>query len=288
VGMGLGLFDLIIIDEAHKSRGTESGLSVLIKKVIRPSELPHRLALTATPVELDVSQWENTLRRLGVDSVVDTVKEASTQYADAVKRVRQAWRGSSDARDAYKTAAARFQQTLSPYLLRRDKREDPNVLLFHDHSPSNEYRHEAEIAVETADLSDHWKKAICAAESLSLATRQANDEKSKTLQRLRLTLGNGHGIAAWLDKNKRTEDDQHQEQFDKTDSETKQTEEIAASPDPKRRQRAEWWLNIVNSAFGHGDEPLFNHPAIMPQSRPLRARLSAAKRFWFSDASRSP
>lgn len=34
VGAGLGIFDLIIIDEAHKSRGPDSGLNRLIAKVV--------------------------------------------------------------------------------------------------------------------------------------------------------------------------------------------------------------------------------------------------------------
>ena len=135
VGIGLGAFDLIITDEAHKSRGTESGLSRLLERVIVSSDTARRLALTATPVELDVSQWHSTLSRLGLDSAtLVQVQEAASQYADAVKRVRQSWRSSPEARAAYKVAAARFQETLSPYLLRRDKREDPDVRSFHAHS----------------------------------------------------------------------------------------------------------------------------------------------------------
>src|ERR1035438_1139798 len=68
VGIGLGLFYLIITDEAHKSRGTESGLSRLLERVIVSSDTARRLALTATPVELDVSQWHSTLSRLGLDA----------------------------------------------------------------------------------------------------------------------------------------------------------------------------------------------------------------------------
>ena len=67
VGIGLGVFDLVIIDEAHKSRGTESGLSRLLENVIVSSDTARRLALTATPVELDVSQWHSTLSRLGLE-----------------------------------------------------------------------------------------------------------------------------------------------------------------------------------------------------------------------------
>jgi superfamily II DNA or RNA helicase len=262
VGIGLGAFDLIITDEAHKSRGTESGLSRLLEGVVVSSDTARRLALTATPVELDVSQWHSTLSRLGLDSAtLVRVQEAASHYADAVKRVRQAWRSSPEARAAYKIAAARFQETLSPYLLRRDKREDPDVRSFHEHSglPINAYRKELEISVKTADLSTAWRKAVCAAESLSVVTRQSSDPVAK---RLRLTLGNGHGIAALLDQIKRGEEDHRQEQFDGDNTASEQKDETGNSADVKRQQRAEWWLNVISQAFDQGDESLFDHPAI--------------------------
>jgi superfamily II DNA or RNA helicase len=262
VGIGLGAFDLIIIDEAHKSRGIETGLSCLLERVIVPSDTARRLALTATPVELDVSQWLSTLNRLGLDATaLAPVQDATSQYAEAVKRVRQAWRSSPEARAVYKIAAARFQETLSPYLLRRDKREDPDVRSFHDRSglPINAYRKELAISVNTADLSTAWRKAICAAESLSVVTRQSSVPVAK---RLRLTLGNGHGITALLDQIKRAEDDRRQEQFDAPNNVNEQMENTGSAADVKRQERAEWWLNTIRQAFDQGDESLFDHPAI--------------------------
>ena len=38
IGFGLGVFDLVIVDEAHKSRGTDSGLSRLLGNVIIRSD----------------------------------------------------------------------------------------------------------------------------------------------------------------------------------------------------------------------------------------------------------
>jgi hypothetical protein len=151
VGWGLGVFDLVIIDEAHKARGIGSGLSRLLSNVVVPSTDARRIALTATPVELDVSQWSQTLRRLDLDeSVLAPVQEVTSQYADAVARLRQTWRSCEAARTAYRIAASSFQSTLAPYLLRRDKREDPEVKLFQACSKLaiNEYRQEREIIVE--------------------------------------------------------------------------------------------------------------------------------------------
>ena len=266
VGWGLGVFDLVIIDEAHKARATESGLSRLLSNVVVSSSDAKRIALTATPVELNVGQWCETLKRLNLDaSVLDPVQEVTSQYADAVERLRQAWRSSAEARKDYKVAAASFQSALSPYLLRRDKREDPEVKQFHAYSNLriNEYRQEREITVETSQLSMAWRKAICAAESLSVVTRQKDDPVAK---RLRLTLGNGHGIAALLDQTQRHErDDRKQEEHDGTKRGNDQGE-VGASDvqdDRKRRDRAKWWLNTINQAFSAGNDSLYQHPAIL-------------------------
>jgi superfamily II DNA or RNA helicase len=258
VGAGLGVFDLVVTDEAHKSRGSESGLSRLLECVVVHSSLARRLALTATPVELDVSQWHQTLSRLGLaEDILAKVQEVTGRYADAVRRLRLTWRSSQKVRDAYRSAAAEFQKTLSPYLIRRDKREDPDVLLFREHTRFgfSEYRKESEVAVETAKLSLPWRRAICAAESLSVVTRQSDDPVAK---RLRLTLGNGHGIAALLDQ-----DQAPNEGVGEPAEVSGEEEDLPNEQEVKRRQRADWWLKTVRKAFDQGAEALFDHPAIL-------------------------
>jgi superfamily II DNA or RNA helicase len=265
VGLGLGPFELVVIDEAHKARGSDSGLSRLLENVLLPSPAFRRLALTATPVELDVDQWRNTLGRLGLDKpALENIGEATTHYDEAVDRLRKTWRSSEEARDAYRLAAARFKNALSPYVLRRDKREDPFVKRFHELSglPIDGYREEVEITIGTQALTRSWRHAVCAAEALSVVTRNADDPVAK---RLRLTLGNGHGLAALLDQVKRDE------QLDELQSGGEGGEEPAgarksAGPQDnhgdKREQRAEWWLARIQAAFAGGDEALYAHPAI--------------------------
>jgi len=65
VGLGLGVFDLVITDEAHKSRGQESGLNRLLEQIVLRSCDARRIAMTATPVELDAQQWTQMLGRIG-------------------------------------------------------------------------------------------------------------------------------------------------------------------------------------------------------------------------------
>jgi superfamily II DNA or RNA helicase len=274
IGFGLGVFDLIIIDEAHKSRDTGSTLSGLLERVIASAETGRRIALTATPVELKVEQWIGTLSRLRLgDSTLARVREVIALYAAAVNRVRQTWRSSSEAREAYRHAAVQFQQMLLPYLIRRDKREDPDVQQFHEYTglPINAYRREIPITVETDTLSPAWRKAICAAEALSLVTHHSSDPVAK---RLRLTLGNGHGIAALMDQIKRDEVyDRKQEEYDGTGQSGEPDDEQPDASDLKRQQRGEWWLTAITKAFAESDASLFEHPAIVKAVEVIEAEL---------------
>ncbi len=207
IGLGLGVFDLAIIDEAHKGRRTEGGLSRLINNVVALSTNARRLALTATPVELYIVQWQGTLSRIGLTkATLEVIDDFIVRYADAVTRVRRTWRSSEEARELYRVAAEHFQRELTPYLLRRDKREDPSVQRFSAYTgcPLNEYRREEEVCVEPGDLTPAWRQAVCAAEALSVVVRvrlaedPAAQAEDRVAQRLRLTLANGHGISVLL------------------------------------------------------------------------------------------
>lgn len=263
VGLGLGVFDLVIIDEAHKSRGNDSRLQRLLNNVILPSNDARRLGMTATPVELDISQWKSTLSRISLkDEATTRININIENYAAAVKRISQAWRSSPEAREAYKRAAAEFQKVLSPYLIRRDKREDLAVMRFIEHSglPFGAYRQESEIVVETSKLSLAWKQAVCSAEALSIITHQADDSVA---QRLRLTIGNGHGITALLDQIKRDDNDLLQEQDDAQSLPNDRRNKIKPKSNSKSHDRAQWWLENIKGAFADKDNSLFDHPAIL-------------------------
>lgn len=287
IGLGLGLFDMLIIDEAHKARGVESGLSRLVNNVITLSHSARRLALTATPVELDVTQWRQTLGRIGLSEADAKVIDASTaEYATAVARVRKSWRSSEEARQNYRSAAEKFQRSLSPYLLRRDKREDPDVQMFSKESglQINDYRHEREISIGFADLTIEWRRAVCAAEALSVVVklRQADSssiESDRLVQRLRLTLANGHGIAALLDRAKHG--DMHDEQQEEGNEPAPAFSETVSSSkllqDGKRQQRAKWWMEVVEAAFDRSNT-LFDHPAICASVKVIEEAAAAGEK----------
>lgn len=263
VGLGMGVFDLVIIDEAHKSRGQDSGLNRLLTEVVLQSGEARCLAMTATPVELDATQWTQMLERIQVDEA--SKKLATTailNYVQAVTSVRQC-PSDKEHRERFKKSAEEFKMALSPYLLRRDKRQEPAVVRFQEISGESyhAYRDKQKILIDTAGQKPEWKYAVCAAEALSFVTRRSDNTVAK---RLRLTLGNGHGIAALIDQLQQDDiDDYKQIKVDSTQELSSHCGSVVDLSEDKRLQRAAWWQNVMNLPFVNRGSALFEHPAIL-------------------------
>lgn len=268
VGLGLGEFDLVVIDEAHKMRGSESNLERLLKHVICFRRNSRRLAMTATPIELDVSQWEQILERIGTKD--DQANTAITNYAAAVEHVRKL-PSDEPARKVFADKAKQFQSSLGKYLLRRDKREVQAVKDFaaHNSSAHSDYRRLNEITVSPKhDLLPAWKQAVCAAEALSFTTKGMSDQTAK---RLRLTLGNGYGISTLIDEVLRDTKE------DPDDHDAKKNPELNGELD-KKTERVNWWKKSIANAFCAdmetmqvADTTLYEHPAILAAVKAIEA-----------------
>jgi hypothetical protein len=278
VGLGLGAFDLIIVDEAHKNRRQDGGLSTVVEKVILDGGASRRLALTATPIELNVQQWESTLQRLDTTEAERAPIAAATErYAQAIRRLRLGWRTNTAVREEYREAAVCFSKALSPYLLRRDKREDEDVREFVGASGESgyDYRHLREVAVEFDDLSLAWRQAVCAAEALSVVREPAVDGRTK---RLRLTIGNGHGLAGVIDEafydkkedKKQVEEDRASAQYG-----TSSPGRDAELPDAPR---SAWWASTLRDALANDPDILFNHPAILAAVRAIEEEVERGEK----------
>lgn len=257
VGVGLGMFDLVLIDEAHKSRGELSMLSRMLEGVLLPSPDARRVAITATPVELNESQWAETLRRIGIDRSFEEVQH----YADAVRRLRGAWRTSPEARQAFAQAARSFEAALSPFMLRRDKRRDETIRRYAVATglPSESYRElDKHIRVSLDGLTLPWRRAVCAAEALSVMKPGSCGAMGK---RLRLTFGNGHGIAGLIDQFKQ-DGVADQAQLDVDAVAASEASDGGGSAADKRSLRAQWWSRVIVNALGKEDDVLYQHPAI--------------------------
>lgn len=130
IGRALGQFDLVVVDEAHKTRGEDSSLSRILGPVTWESDDPFRLGMTATPVELNADQWLDTIARIsGRDDGQDTnglqdIRAPLDTYVEVVARLRREELDAELVSD-FEAAAAGFHAALAPFVLRRDKRDDP-------------------------------------------------------------------------------------------------------------------------------------------------------------------
>ncbi|CAO4132613.1 hypothetical protein [Methylorubrum extorquens] len=272
VGLGFGAFDLVIIDEAHKSRGDDTGLGNLLANTLVTSPPARRICLTATPVELDAGDWDQTLARIGVDEASRArIRPIVDEYGAAARRVRVGWRSSAAAREAYIAAADAFGTALRPYVLRRDKRGDAAVALFRERASAagdpDAYRWQHDIAVTPANLGPGWRQAVCAAEALSFVVRGRDDPAA---QRLRLTFANGHGVATRLDASAAAAEDTMIQPGDLDPNAAPVLDEpappseadVLPSGEEKRLARAAWWQRIIDRT-ARADGAVHAHPAIL-------------------------
>jgi ERCC4-related helicase len=203
IGYALGRFDLVVVDEAHKSRGIDSSLSRILGPVTWKDENAFCLGLTATPVEIDAGQWINTINRLAgqndgvtIDYPKAEIEAAVSSYVSVVEDLRT---GVPDEGMAtrFESVADRMRRALCPYVLRRDKGDDP---VYRDFMNAfGDYRRcvpirvgepgsarSAGIGRSGGAVSRDWLRRIAAAEVLSLIPASSPSEK-----RLRIAIGRG-------------------------------------------------------------------------------------------------
>lgn len=192
LGLWLGEFDLLVIDEAHKSRGeadvgdfalgAASGtvLSRLVDVMLKQPEGGRRLCLTATPMELDLSQWLDLLRRARSgfncdegESVIDEFRLATENAATAPDEAHRL--------DALMKAAQRFEAALKPYVTRRRRSESEEINAFRDKllcekhkQRPHPHRNVTERSIswtETVGQKSPWLDVLFAAECMSQSAR---------------------------------------------------------------------------------------------------------------------
>ncbi|MBD8651071.1 DEAD/DEAH box helicase family protein [Rhizobium sp. CFBP 13726] len=286
LGLALGAFDLVIIDEAHKARSEWSKLTALLESVLlRRGKSFRMLGLTATPVELDVWQWENTLRRVGMDGKEwAKIKPSIYEFRDAAEAVRQRWRSDETARDRYIKSSDAFQNALAPWVVRRDKRLDDTIKSFNALiKDGTSYRKERPITVDADELSENWRQVVFAAEALSVIGQSA---AGTTEARARLTISNGHGVAGIVDK--LTKQITVRETADEEKADLQQLEEDLVNDDlqsfdeqygsSKRKQRAEFWKGVLKAPFIDGDASLYDHPVLSAAIREIEAHTKAGEK----------
>ncbi|MBI2502834.1 MAG: hypothetical protein HYW07_06335 [Candidatus Latescibacteria bacterium] len=190
LGLWLGEFDLIVIDEAHKSRESATGdgtdskggptkvLPRLLDSILRKAANGRRLCLTATPMELELSQWLDLLKRAGCGVDPARSKEVVQCLHDAARSARVA--PDEDARlMELCDAADDFTHTLSSYVTRRRRDDDPLIQKFRLGTGITDGRPHPHRRVEKINIpwseavgsGSAWLEVLFAAESMSQSAR---------------------------------------------------------------------------------------------------------------------
>jgi hypothetical protein len=190
LGLWLGEFDLLVIDEAHKSRGevdvedtalgAASGtvLARLVDELLKQPEGGRRLCLTATPMELELEQWLDLLRRAGTGLEPERGREVVTRLHDAARHAAIAPDEGSRL-DELCGAARDFTKTLAPHVTRRRRDEDPLVKSFREGAARpmgqpHPHRRLQRVQIEWTDTlgqKSPWLDVLFAAECMSQSAR---------------------------------------------------------------------------------------------------------------------
>ncbi|WP_375757348.1 helicase-related protein [Corallococcus exercitus] len=190
LGLWLGEFDLLVIDEAHKSRGevdaedtalgAASGtvLARLVDALLKQPENGRRLCLTATPMELELSQWLDLLGRARSGLDQERGRQVVKRLHDAASRAAVAPDEGSRL-DELCAAARDFTKTLASHVTRRRRDEDPLVTSFRKGAALPEglphpHRRLRRVQIgwtETVGQNSPWLDVLFAAECMSQSAR---------------------------------------------------------------------------------------------------------------------
>jgi ERCC4-related helicase len=260
----IGLLDLLVIDEAHKSkvhvdeksdREISSSLARLVERLALAAPATgalRRLALTATPFELGPENWGAIVSRCGGSPKDATAcVKASANFSKALKAVKLVT--TPDTVGLFKAASKAFEVELSPWLIRRRKVDEANnsVLSRYVKKHGRDYRQiESSIAKVDGPI---WPRAALAVEALSLMP----DADVKGQKRLRLAMAQGFSLATTID----AVPDGEKNDWSTAELLALDETQSQRQTDPKRRleQRAKFWLKVLEAA---GRTP-FQHPALL-------------------------
>lgn len=256
---GFGKFDLVVVDEAHKARGMDSSLSRVLGDLTWETPDVFRLGLTATPVELSTEQWIDTFKRIEVpDAALVEIQSVIKEYVEALDRLQNQKALTRESVEEFRTFAARFQAQLSPWVLRRDKREDMFLKAFCEkHIAHREVR---PIIVSFADMRPEWKRMFIATEALSLLEEHTLTREER---RQRLALPDGRHIKhteeqTWVNTVDRVFDD-----------------EAKLSPGGSVQ---DVWIALLKQGAGAGIKLLYSHPAIETAVREIEAAVRSGEK----------
>lgn len=201
LGLWLGDFDLMVIDEAHKGRsdfdvdnialGVANGtvLGRLADVLLTQPGAGRRLCLTATPMELGLDQWLDLLKRARVEP--ERGREVINAFREAARNAGIAPDESTRLEELC-AAAREFTRMLAPYVTRRRHDEDELVAAFRAGAELPEglphpYRRIRKVQIgwtQSGGRDSPWVDVLFAAEGMSHSARGLSYSDTKTWPRV--------------------------------------------------------------------------------------------------------
>lgn len=287
MGELIGPVDLIIVDEAHKSRlGADAGaeatlrsrLSACINEILAPCCVDHlgapkRLALTATPLELDAGQWEDILSRLDLERTrLARLTESARAFAEVVRSTT--WCANLDPTDIG-APAQRFQSLFDKLVTRRRWKDHPRITTFsslqgaQSADAAHPHRRWKPIDVGIDGLSPDERLAAAAAESMALTARGSD------LSMAVKTLGARHSQGLPIPS---------EDASDLDSSEANADLPAPDFPSSAKQQRHDYWRRVYQAALS-GTGSLAEKPEWYLQRHPrVRATFELIEKLSEGDA----
>lgn len=189
IGMIIGKVDLLIVDEAHKSRvlvtseaearseerGYKKVLERILTEILMHQKDERILTLTATPVEMGSHQWQSILCRTGIDKFKDADALKPVQgFAEALRRASRGPDESQVLEDLLKSAGI-FEKALKPYVIRRRTSDLAHMRIFlraaNPEHKVHPHRNTKPVLIPFSGLTEKWKRIITACEGLAQASK---------------------------------------------------------------------------------------------------------------------
>jgi Helicase conserved C-terminal domain len=272
VGMLLGPFDLVIVDEAHKSREDIEGsresrsnvrkrLNLLLEDIIRQTTHSRRIGLTATPIQLDVEDWRYTLQRIHATNINGRMRKIQA-FEDMRQQLRPGIASEKELTQ-FCDAAGEFHEALKHVMVRRRWRDQQIMIKARERIKEIEgieaggahpHRRWCDKEIAWASLSSTHKRAFLAAEgrtAAAIGTELGLKEKTVGLRHAQGldifdSLGSG--------KNEREED------------ENDALLSVESAERLRRERRNAFWRkvqhNLLEAAAPRDTNPLLSHPRI--------------------------
>ncbi len=261
IGDLLGSIDLLVIDEAHKNRGSDSKLQINLENI--SDSAARRIAMTATPMELKSKQWADLFKRIGekypeqIIAAFDAARAEAELHPDNRKMIENLIEQSS-----------RFKKALKPFVTRRlriKQKDMREILRLKDKEwennahPHRDYSQPIEIDFST--IAKTWKPTIFALEAVGKAAKGCITDDSQLNSLLgRLKIADSRyasGQIAGISLDYETVLDQAMKNYIKKygrDSDLSQRQRNILA----KLQRINYWRSRLNS----GLRSLHGHPRI--------------------------